>query len=123
MLAQYSAAALVADCRRLAVPASADSIPTSAMQEDHVSMGWAAVRKLRRVIDNAVRVVAIEVMTAARAVELRQPLRPVGGHRRRGRRACASPCPGSGRTGSWPPRSTAPPTWSGPARSWPGPNR
>jgi histidine ammonia-lyase len=76
MLAQYSAAALVADCKRLAVPASTDSIPTSAMQEDHVSMGWAAVRKLRRVIDQANRVVAIEVMTAARALELRQPLQP-----------------------------------------------
>ncbi len=86
MLAQYSAAALVADSRRLAVPASADSIPTSAMQEDHVSMGWGAVRKLRSVIDNAVRVVAIEVMTAARAMELRRPLPPVGGHRGSGRR-------------------------------------
>jgi histidine ammonia-lyase len=73
MLAQYSAAALVADCRRLAVPASIDSIPTSAMQEDHVSMGWAAARKLRRTVDNVTRVVAIEVMTAARAVQLRQP--------------------------------------------------
>jgi histidine ammonia-lyase len=76
MLAQYSAAALVADCRRLAVPASVDSIPTSAMQEDHVSMGWAAARKLRQAIDNAVRVVAIEVMTAARGIELRRPLLP-----------------------------------------------
>jgi histidine ammonia-lyase len=76
MLAQYSAAALVADCRRLAFPASVDSIPTSAMQEDHVSMGWAATRKLRRVIDNATRVVAIELMTAARAVELRRPHLP-----------------------------------------------
>jgi histidine ammonia-lyase len=76
MLAQYSAAALVADCRRLATPASADSIPTSAMQEDHVAMGWGATRKLRRSVDNATRVVAIEVMTAARAVELRQPLVP-----------------------------------------------
>ncbi|HEY3811276.1 MAG TPA: histidine ammonia-lyase [Acidimicrobiales bacterium] len=76
MLAQYSAAALVADCRRLAVPASVDSIPTSAMQEDHVSMGWAAARKLRQVIDNLTRVVAIELITAARAVELRQPLQP-----------------------------------------------
>ncbi|HET6873482.1 MAG TPA: histidine ammonia-lyase, partial [Acidimicrobiales bacterium] len=71
MLAQYSAAALVADCRRLAVPASTDSIPTSGMQEDHVSMGWAAARKLRRSIDNAFRVVAIEVMAAARAIDLR----------------------------------------------------
>jgi histidine ammonia-lyase len=76
MLAQYSAAALVSECRRLAVPASVDSIPTSAMQEDHVSMGWAAARKLRRAVDHATRVVAIEVLTAARAVELRQPLQP-----------------------------------------------
>jgi histidine ammonia-lyase len=76
MLAQYSAAALVADSRRLAVPASPDSIPTSAMQEDHVSMGWAAARKLRRIVDNAFRVVGIEVMTAARAIELRRPLEP-----------------------------------------------
>ncbi len=76
MLAQYSAAALVSECRRLAVPASVDNIPTSAMQEDHVSMGWAAARKLRRAVDHATRVVAIEVLTAARAVELRQPLQP-----------------------------------------------
>jgi histidine ammonia-lyase len=76
MLAQYSAAALVADCRRLSVPASVDSIPTSAMQEDHVSMGWAAARKLRRTMDNVTRVVAIEIMTAARAVELRHPHQP-----------------------------------------------
>ncbi|MGH9115555.1 MAG: histidine ammonia-lyase [Acidimicrobiales bacterium] len=76
MLAQYSAAALVSDCRRLAVPASVDSIPTSAMQEDHVSMGWAAARKLRRVIANFTSVVGIEVMAAARAVELRAPLAP-----------------------------------------------
>jgi histidine ammonia-lyase len=76
MLAQYTAAALVADCRRLAVPASVDSIPTSAMQEDHVSMGWAAGRQLRTVVDNLTRVVAIEVMTAARAVELRAPHQP-----------------------------------------------
>ena len=51
-----------------------------------MSMGWAAVRKLRRVVDNAIRVVAIEVMTAARAVELRRPLQPGRGHRRGGRR-------------------------------------
>jgi histidine ammonia-lyase len=76
MLAQYAAAALVADCRRLAGPASVDSIPTSAMQEDHVSMGWAAARKLRRTIDNLSRVIGIEVMTAARAVELRAPHHP-----------------------------------------------
>jgi histidine ammonia-lyase len=76
MLAQYTAAALVADCRRLAVPASADSIPTSAMQEDHVSMGWAAARKLRSAVDNFATVIGIEVLTAARAVELRAPYQP-----------------------------------------------
>jgi histidine ammonia-lyase len=76
MLAQYTAAALVAEGRRLAVPASVDNIPTSAMQEDHVSMAWAAARQLRRAIECAERVVAIEAMTAARAVELRQPHSP-----------------------------------------------
>jgi histidine ammonia-lyase len=76
MLAHYTAAALVIDCRRLAVPVSADNIPTSAMQEDHVSMGWASARKLRHAIDNLTRVVAIEAMTAARAIELRAPLLP-----------------------------------------------
>jgi histidine ammonia-lyase len=76
MLPHYSAAALVAECRRLAAPASVDTIPTSAMQEDHVSMGWAAARKLRRAIDCAMRVVAIEIMTATRAVEHRAPHHP-----------------------------------------------
>jgi histidine ammonia-lyase len=76
MIAQYTAAALVAECRRLAVPASVDSIPSSAMQEDHVSMGWAAARKLRRSLDALGRVVAIEVLTAARALDLRAPLQP-----------------------------------------------
>jgi histidine ammonia-lyase len=76
MLAQYTAAALVSDCRRLATPASVDSIPTSAMQEDHVSMAWAAALKLRRVVDNFGRVLAIEIMTASRAVELRSPHEP-----------------------------------------------
>jgi histidine ammonia-lyase len=76
MLAQYTAAALVADCRRLAAPASVDNIPTSAMQEDHVSMGWAAAGKLRRVVDNFARVLGIEVMTSARALELRSRHQP-----------------------------------------------
>lgn len=76
MIAQYTAAALVAETKRLATPASVDSIPTSAMQEDHVSMGWAAARKLRHVIANVRGVLAIELMTASRAVDLRAPLRP-----------------------------------------------
>ncbi|NYI71134.1 histidine ammonia-lyase [Naumannella cuiyingiana] len=76
MIAQYGQAGIVAELKRLAVPASVDSIPSSAMQEDHVSMGWSAARKLRRAIDGLTRVLAIELLTAARGIELRAPLRP-----------------------------------------------
>ncbi|MGH9231669.1 MAG: histidine ammonia-lyase [Acidimicrobiales bacterium] len=76
MIAQYTAAALVAESRRLAVPASADSIPTSAMQEDHVSMGWAAARKLRTALANLAQILAVELVVAARALDFRRPLRP-----------------------------------------------
>jgi histidine ammonia-lyase len=76
MIAQYTQAAIVSELKRLAVPASVDSIPSSAMQEDHVSMGWAAGRKLRRAIDGLTRVLAIELLTAARGIELRAPLQP-----------------------------------------------
>jgi histidine ammonia-lyase len=76
MIAQYTAAGIVSELKRLAVPASVDSIPSSAMQEDHVSMGWSAARKLRRAIDGLGRVLAIEVMTAARGLALRAPLSP-----------------------------------------------
>ncbi len=79
MIAQYSQAALVTEMKRLAAPASVDSIPSSAMQEDHVSMGWSAARKLRRSIDALTRVLAIEVLTAARALDLRAPLTPAPG--------------------------------------------
>ncbi|MDL4771810.1 MULTISPECIES: histidine ammonia-lyase [Thermomonosporaceae] len=76
MIAQYTQAAIVSELKRLAVPASADSIPSSAMQEDHVSMGWAGARKLRRSVDGLAQIVAIEILTAARALDLRTPLRP-----------------------------------------------
>lgn len=76
MIAQYAAAGIVSELKRLAVPASVDSIPSSAMQEDHVSMGWAAARKLRRAIDGLGRVLAIEILTGARALDLRAPLQP-----------------------------------------------
>jgi histidine ammonia-lyase len=76
MIAQYTQAALVAELKRLAVPASVDSIPSSAMQEDHVSLGWSAARKLRRGVDALTRVLAIELLTAARALDLRAPLQP-----------------------------------------------
>lgn len=74
MIAQYTAAGIVSELKRLASPASVDSIPSSAMQEDHVSMGWAAARKLRRALDGLTRVLAIEIMTASRAADLRAPL-------------------------------------------------
>lgn len=71
MIAQYTQAGIVSELKRLAVPASVDSIPTSAMQEDHVSMGWSAARKLRRSIDGLGRVLAVELMAAARGIDLR----------------------------------------------------
>jgi histidine ammonia-lyase len=76
MVAQYTAAALVAENRRLAAPASVDSVPTSGMQEDHVSMGWGAALKLRTVLDNLTGILAVELCAAARAQEMRQPLEP-----------------------------------------------
>jgi histidine ammonia-lyase len=76
MIAQYTQAAIVSELKRLANPASVDSIPSSAMQEDHVSMGWSGARKLRRAVDGLTRVIAIEVLTAARALDLRRPLEP-----------------------------------------------
>jgi len=76
MIAQYTQAAIVSELKRLAVPASVDSIPSSAMQEDHVSMGWSAARKLRRAVDGLTRVLAVELLTAARALDLRAPLTP-----------------------------------------------
>jgi histidine ammonia-lyase len=76
MIAQYTQAGLVSDSKRLSNPASVDSIPSSAMQEDHVSMGWHAARKLRKVVDNLRMILAIEYTAAARAIELRAPLEP-----------------------------------------------
>ncbi|MEU7294189.1 histidine ammonia-lyase [Streptomyces exfoliatus] len=76
MIAQYTQAALVSEMKRLAVPASADSIPSSAMQEDHVSMGWSAARKLRTAIGNLNRIIAVELYAATRGVELREGLTP-----------------------------------------------
>ncbi|MCX4586614.1 histidine ammonia-lyase [Streptomyces sp. NBC_01481] len=76
MIAQYTQAALVSEMKRLAVPASADSIPSSAMQEDHVSMGWSAARKLRTAVGNLNRILAVELYAATRAIELRRHLTP-----------------------------------------------
>lgn len=79
MIAQYTAAGIVSSMKRLATPASVDSIPSSAMQEDHVAMGWAAGLKLREAVDGLARVLAIEAMVSARALDLRAPLASAAG--------------------------------------------
>jgi histidine ammonia-lyase len=76
MIAHYTQAGIVAECRRLAAPASVDSLPTSAMQEDHVSMGWGAARKLRVAVGHLAKVLAVELLCAAHALDLRRPLVP-----------------------------------------------
>jgi histidine ammonia-lyase len=78
MIGHYTAAAMASDNKRLAAPASVDSLPTSALQEDHVSMAWNAARKLRRLIDNVRRILAVEYVVAGRAIDLRRPLQPAG---------------------------------------------
>lgn len=79
MLPQYTAAAIVSECKTLAHPASVDSIPTSAGTEDHVSMGTIAARKALQVVHNARRVVAIELLAAYQALWFRRPMRPGAG--------------------------------------------
>jgi histidine ammonia-lyase len=74
MMIHVTAAALVSECKANAFPASVDSIPTSAGKEDHVSMGPIAARKLARNIDNLERVLAIELLAGAQALDLRRPL-------------------------------------------------
>ena len=108
MIGQYTQAAMVAENRRLAVPASTDTLPTSAMQEDHVSLGWAAARKLRVAVANLARILAVELVAGSWGVELRAPLAPaagtgaaarrvVDGDRRAGARRVAGAAPRRGR--------------------------
>ncbi len=86
MIAQYTQAAMVAENRRLAAPAAVDSLPTSAMQEDHVSMGWGAARKLRAVVANLRRILAVELTAAHARARAAGSARPRGGHRGGARR-------------------------------------
>lgn len=76
MIAQYVQAALVAENKVMAHPASVESVPTSGMQEDHVSMGWGAGRKLFGVLDNVRRVLAVEILCAVQGIDYRKPLSP-----------------------------------------------
>ncbi|HEX4306191.1 MAG TPA: histidine ammonia-lyase [Solirubrobacterales bacterium] len=79
MIGHYTQAAMVAENRRLAVPASSDTLSTSASQEDHVSMAWGAARKLRASLANLRRILAVEITCAARGLDLRAPLEPAPG--------------------------------------------
>jgi histidine ammonia-lyase len=76
MLAQYTAASLVSENKVLAHPASVDTIPTSGKQEDHVSMGWTAVRKLRQVTANVRTCLAVEILCGAQGIDLRSQIAP-----------------------------------------------
>jgi histidine ammonia-lyase len=78
MLAQYTAASLVSENKVLAHPASVDTIPTSGNQEDHVSMGWTAARKLRDVATNVRAVLAVELLCAAQGIDFRGDIAPPG---------------------------------------------
>ena len=75
MIAQYAAAALVSENKVLAHPASVDSIPSSANQEDHVSMGANAATKTLRIVENVERILAIELLNGSQALEFRRPLK------------------------------------------------
>ena len=75
MIAQYTAAALVSESKALAMPSCVDSIPTSAGQEDHVSMGTIAARTLDRILDNVEGALACELLCALAATDFRRPLR------------------------------------------------
>ena len=76
MIVQVTATALVSECKGLSMPASVDSIPSSASREDHVSMGPIAARRYLDVVENVERVVAIELLCAAQSIDLRAPLQP-----------------------------------------------
>jgi histidine ammonia-lyase len=88
MILQYTAAALATENKVLAHPASVDTIPTSANVEDHVSMGVTAGLKLRDVIDNVERILAIELMAAAQGVDFRR--QALGAQARLGRGTAAA---------------------------------
>ena len=90
MLAQYTAASIVSENKVLAHPATVDTIPTSGNQEDHVSMGWGAVRKLRQVVAGVRSVLAVELVCAAQGIDLRADIAAPGhGDGRSARSGCA----------------------------------
>ena len=117
MIAQYTQAAIVSEMKRLGEPGQRRLDPVSAMQEDHVSMGWSAARKLRRSVDGLTRVIAIEVLTAARALDLRRPLEPSPATAAVVRLLRSSGIRAPAPTATSRPRSRPPSGWSGRAPS------
>ena len=95
MIAQYTQAALVAENRRLAAPASVGSIPTSAMQEDHVSMGWGAAPRLGVVLENLARILAVELVVRGPRARPAPAAAPGAGDGR-GAAGCCAPVGGPG---------------------------
>jgi histidine ammonia-lyase len=75
MIPQYTAASIVSENKQLCTPSSVDSIPSSNNQEDHVSMGANAATKCKRVVDNLEKILAIELLTAAQALDFKRPLK------------------------------------------------
>ncbi len=109
MLVQYTAASLVSESKSLAHPASVDSIPSSAGQEDHVSMGMTSARHARDVVTNAETVIALEALAAAQALDLRRAARsrarPPGPCTTRSGPACRSSRPTASSAPTSPTRS------------------
>ena len=132
MILQYTAAALASENKVLVHPGSADSIPTSANQEDHVSMGATSARHARQVLDHVERILALELLVGAQALDLRRRRswrrppgsQPAGGARGRASAGRPRPTDGSGRwwrtstaTARWAPTSRLPRDSCGPGRS------
>ena len=107
MIAQVTAAALASENKALAHPASVDSLPTSANQEDHVSMATNAARRLLPMAGNTAAIVAIELLAAAQGVDMRRPLDDLAGRCADAHRARSATSPRSG-TGTAPSRRTSP---------------
>ena len=93
MIAHVTAAALASENKSLAHPASVDSLPTSANQEDHVSMATFAARRLQPMIANTAHILGIELLAAAQGIEFLRPLQQLGRRSRRRTRCCAPRCP------------------------------
>ena len=105
MLAQYTAASLVSENKVLAHPSSVDTIPTSGKQEDHVSMGWTGVRKLREVVANVRTCLAVEILCAVQGIDLRADIAPPSRASAAAQATVRAPSSGWTSTGRWPGRS------------------